>query len=153
MYHEHATSSHIRMRSRMLSERLWPKPRPRRPSKTSFLRYFFEGRQKSKTSVSCTRDASTEVYGGFCFCFVLQKLASRIYETLTFEFASSLQKKPPYFCFPKIRRSLVIKCVRVVKKWTLRFFVDVPVIIITEDAVKSRRFFLQRTCSESDLAP
>merc|ERR1712110_1076572 len=81
----------------MLSERLWPKPRPRRPSKTSFVRYFFERRRKCKTSVSCSRDANTEVYGGFCVCFVLQKLASRIYETLTFEFASSLQKKPPYF--------------------------------------------------------
>merc|ERR1712110_683309 len=132
----------------MLSERLWPKPRPRRPSKTSFVRYFFERRRKCKTSVSCSRDANTEVYGGFCVCFVLQKLASRIYETLTFEFAFSLQKKPPYFCFPKIRRSLVIKCVRVVKKRTLRILVVFPVIIITDRTIKIRRFFF---CSELAL--
>ena len=67
MYHEHATSSHIRMRLCMISERLWPKPRPSPPPKTSFGGYFFERRQKSKMSVSYTRDARTEVYGGFVF--------------------------------------------------------------------------------------
>ena len=52
--------------------------------------------KKSKISVSYTRDASTEVYGGFVFALFPQKLASRIYETLIFEFAPSLQKKPPF---------------------------------------------------------
>ena len=101
MYHEHATSSHIRMRSRMLSERLWPKPRPRRPSKTSFLKYFFAGRQKSKTSVSCTRDANTEVYGGFVFALFFKNWLLVYTKRSLLSLRPRIRKKPPYVFFQK----------------------------------------------------
>jgi len=60
-----------------------------------FGRYFLNEDKKSRISVSPRRNASTEEYGGFVFALFPQKLASRIYETLIFEFASSLHKKPP----------------------------------------------------------
>jgi len=107
LYHDNATSSHMRMRLCMILERSCPKPRPSPPPKQAsggIWDVYCARRQKVKISVSYTRDATTEDYGGFVFALFPQKLASRIYETLMFEFAPLLHQKTSVIWGPKLRK-------------------------------------------------
>ena len=68
-------------------------------SKNKLRGYFLNEDKTSKFAFRVHETLRPEVAGGFCVFFVLQKLASRIYETLTFEFSNLASKKTPSAAF------------------------------------------------------